>query len=142
MKTFHPQVDMTKKKWHVVDADGKTLGRLASRIASVLRGKHTPLYTPSLDMGDFVVVVNAGKISVTGNKLADKNYYHHSGYPGGIKEISLERLLEKKPEEAIKKAVWGMLPKGVLGRAMFKKLKVYATETHPHVAQNPVPLTD
>lgn len=133
---------MTKKKWHVVDANGKTLGRLASKIASVLRGKHTPLYTPSLDMGDFVVVVNAGKISVTGNKLADKNYYHHSGYPGGIKEISLERLLEKKPEEAIKKAVWGMLPKGVLGRAMFKKLKVYATETHPHVAQNPVPLAD
>ncbi|MBE9528953.1 MAG: 50S ribosomal protein L13 [Proteobacteria bacterium] len=142
MKTSHPQVDMTKKTWHVVDAEGKTLGRLASRIASVLRGKHTPLYTPSLDMGDFVVVVNAGKISVTGNKLADKNYYHHSGYPGGIKEISLERLLEKKPEEAIKKAVWGMLPKGVLGRAMFKKLKVYATETHPHSAQNPAPLAD
>ena len=102
-----------------------------------MRGKHKPIFTPGMDTGDFIVVVNAGKVAVTGNKLADKTYYSHSGYPGGISSITLEKLLEKKPEEALKKAVWGMLPKGTLGRAMFKKLKVYAGGDHPHAAQKP-----
>ncbi len=137
MKTFRPKVDEIERKWYVVDAEGKTLGRLASRLAVVLRGKHKPIFTPGMDTGDFIVVVNAGKVAVTGNKLIDKTYYSHSGYPGGIKSITLEKLMEKKPEEAIKKAVWGMLPKGTLGRAMFKKLKVYASADHPHTAQNP-----
>jgi large subunit ribosomal protein L13 len=137
MKTFRPKVDEIERKWYVVDAEGKTLGRLASRLAVVLRGKHKPIFTPGMDTGDFIVVVNAGKIHVTGNKLLDKTYYSHSGYPGGISSITLEKLLEKKPEEAIKKAVWGMLPKGTLGRAMFKKLKVYASADHPHAAQEP-----
>lgn len=142
MKTYLHKPDMNRKKWHLVDAEGKTLGRLAVRIATILRGKHTPEYTPSVDAGDFVVVVNAEKINVTGKKLKDKNYYSHSGYPGGIKTVTLERLLAEKPEEAIRKAVCGMLPKGPLGRDMFKKLKVYAGTSHPHAAQNPTPLAD
>lgn len=137
MKTFRPKVDEIEKKWFVVDAEGKTLGRLAARLAVVLRGKHKPIYTPGMDTGDFVVVVNAGKVAVTGNKLMDKTYYHHTNYPGGIRSITLEKLIEKKPEEAIKKAVWGMLPKGTLGRAIFKKLKVYPGADHPHAAQKP-----
>ncbi len=137
MKTFRPKVDEIEKKWFVVDAEGKTLGRLAARLAVVLRGKHKPIYTPGMDTGDFVVVVNAGKVAVTGNKLLDKTYYHHTNYPGGIRSITLEKLMEKKPEEAVKKAVWGMLPKGTLGRAMFKKLKVYPGADHPHAAQKP-----
>lgn len=137
MKTFRPKVDEIERKWYVVDAEGKTLGRLASRLAVILRGKHKPIFTPGMDTGDFIVVVNAGKVAVTGNKLLDKTYYSHSGYPGGISSITLEKLLEKKPEEALKKAVWGMLPKGTLGRAMFKKLKVYAAADHPHAAQKP-----
>ena len=137
MKTFRPKVDEIEKKWFVVDAEGKTLGRLAARLAVVLRGKHKAIYTPGMDTGDFVVVVNAGKVAVTGNKLLDKTYYHHTSYPGGIRSITLEKLLEKKPEEAVKKAVWGMLPKGTLGRAMFKKLKVYPGADHPHTAQKP-----
>jgi large subunit ribosomal protein L13 len=137
MKTFRPKVDEIERKWYVVDAEGKTLGRLAARLAVVLRGKHKPIFTPGMDTGDFIVVVNAGKVSVTGNKLLDKTYYSHSGYPGGISSVTLEKLLEKKPEEAVKKAVWGMLPKGTLGRAMFKKLKVYASADHPHTAQKP-----
>lgn len=140
MTTFLPKVEMNKKKWHIVDADGKTLGRVATRIATVLRGKHTPNYTPSLDTGEFVVVVNAEKIRVTGKKMTDKLYHSHSGYPGGIKSVPLGRLMADKPEEAIRKAVWGMLPHNRLGRAMFKKLKVYAGASHPHKAQSPSPM--
>ncbi len=141
MKTYHPtKSDLDSRKWYLVDAQDKTLGRLAVRIASVLRGKHKPVYTPSIDTGDFVVVVNAEKIAVTGRKLDDKVYYRHSGYPGGIKATTLRKLLETRPEEALKKAVWGMLPKGRLGRAMFKKLKVYTGSEHPHKAQQPEPL--
>ena len=137
MKTFRPKVDDIDRKWFVVDAEGKTLGRLASSLATRLRGKHKPIFTPGMDTGDFIVVVNAGKVAVTGNKLLDKTYYHHTNYPGGIRSITLEKLMETKPEEAIKKAVWGMLPKGTLGRAIFKKLKVYPTAEHPHTAQKP-----
>ncbi|MBI5598368.1 MAG: 50S ribosomal protein L13 [Deltaproteobacteria bacterium] len=142
MKTYLPtEEEISKKKWFLVDAEGKTLGRLASRIAMVLRGKHKPIYTPSVDCGDFVVVVNAGKVAVTGKKLTDKMYYTHSGYPGGLKAKSLGNLIEEQPEEAIKRAVEGMLPEGSLGRKMIKKLKVYAGANHPHRAQNPESLT-
>ena len=136
MKTYHPKEELTKK-WYLVDAQGKTLGRLASTIAVVLRGKHKPTYTPCLDTGDFVIVINAEKINVTGKKLTDKIYYSHSNYPGGLKEVSLEKLLKAKPEEAVRKAVRGMLPKGSLGRAMLTKLKIYAGDKHPHRAQSP-----
>ncbi len=139
MKTYLPsRDDLENKKWYLVDANERTLGRLAVRIATVLRGKHKPIYTPNTDTGDFVVVVNAEKIAVTGNKLEGKIYYSHSGYIGGIKDISLGKLLEKAPEQVITKAVKGMLPKGPLGRAMLKKLKVYAGENHPHKAQDPI----
>lgn len=137
MKTYQPKPGEVKQDWFVVDAKGQTLGRLATKIATVLRGKHKPTYSPSVDTGDFVVVINADKVHVTGAKLTDKKYYHHTGHPGGIKEITLEKLLEKKPEEAVKKAVWGMIPKGRLGRVIYSKLKVYGTDTHPHGAQNP-----
>lgn len=140
MKTFVPKIDANQKKWHLVDAEGQTLGRLASSIAAVLRGKHKPTYTPSLDNGDFVVVINAEKVAVTGNKLTGKVYYHHSMYPNGLKSVPLERLLAEKPEDVLKKAVWGMLPKGRLGRDMYKKLKVYAGGNHPHQAQGPTPM--
>jgi|SRR3990170_7981180 len=142
MKTFVPKVDMNKKKWYLVDAEGKTLGRVAVRIASILRGKHTPEYTPHLDAGDFVVVINADKIGYTGKKETDKLYYHHTGYIGHIKADPLEKLMKEKPEEALKKAVCGMLPKGPLGRDMFRKLKVYSGGAHPHRAQRPVALSD
>jgi len=137
-----PKVDVDKKKWYLVDARDKTLGRLAARIAVVLRGKHKPTFTPSLDTGDFVIVVNAEKIAYTGNKFTDKVYYHHSMYPNGLKAKPLGKLLEERPEEVLKKAVWGMLPKGRLGRDMFKKLKVYTGDAHPHKAQMPVALAD
>ncbi len=137
MKTFMPKIDVNEKKWYLVDATDKTLGRLATRIAAVLRGKHKPTFTPSLDAGDFVVVVNAEKISYTGKKLTDKIYYHHSMYPNGLKAKPLGKLLDERPEEVLKKAVWGMLPKGRLGRDMFKKLKVYTGGAHPHKAQGP-----
>ncbi len=140
MKTYLPKVEMDKKKWYLVDANGKTLGRVAARIASVLRGKHTPNYTPSIDMGDFVIVINAEKVHLTGKKLAQKVYYHHSGYMGGLKTVAIEKLLKERPEEVLKKAVYGMMPKGILGRAMFSKLKIYAGDTHPHKAQAPVAL--
>ncbi len=142
MKTYLPKVDVTKQKWYLVDATDKTLGRLATKIASVLRGKHTPLYTPSIDMGDFVIVVNAEKVAVTGNKMTGKKYYHHSMYPGGLKTVPLEKLMAEQPEEVIRKAVWGMLPKGPLGRDMFKKLKVYKGGAHPHQAQTPVAMAE
>jgi len=142
MKTYLPKADTAAKKWYLVDATDKTLGRLAVRIATVLRGKHKPSYTPSVDTGDFVIVVNAEKIGFTGKKLTDKVYYRHSGHPNGLKSVTLERLLAEKPEEVIKKAVQGMLPKGPLGRRMFSKLKVYAGGAHPHRAQSPTPLAD
>jgi len=126
-----------KREWYLVDAKGKTLGRLASEIAKILRGKHKPIYTPHVDCGDYVIVINAEKIRVTGKKLDDKIYYHHSGYMGGLKAIPLRRMLEKHPERVIELAVKRMLPKNRLGRAMLKKLKVYAGEEHPHQAQKP-----
>ena len=125
------------RDWYVVDLEDVVLGRAATEIARVLRGKHKPIYTPSVDTGDFVVVLNADKVRLTGNKLADKKYYHHSGYQGGIKEISAEKLLVKKPEMLVETAVKGMLPKNKLGRKMFRKLKVYAGGEHPHAAQQP-----
>jgi large subunit ribosomal protein L13 len=137
MRTFIPKKDDIEQKWWLVDAEGRILGRMATEIADLIRGKKKPQFTRHLDTGDFVVVINAEKIKVTGRKLEQKKYYHHSLYPGGIKEISLEDLLAKKPEEVIKKAVWGMVPKGKLGRALYKKLKVYRGPTHPHEAQNP-----
>ena len=126
-----------KRDWFVVDLEDVVLGRAATEIARVLRGKHKPIYTPSVDTGDFVVVLNADKVKLTGNKLADKKYYRHSGYPGGLREITAEKLLVKKPEMLVQSAVKGMLPKNKLGRAMFKKLKVYAGGEHPHAAQQP-----
>lgn len=137
MKTYVPKKTEIKKNWYLVDAEGKILGRLASKIAQVLSGKNKPIYTPHLDTGDFVVVINAKKVKVTGNKEKKKIYYHYSGYPGGMKEIVYEKLLEKKPALIIQKAVKGMLPKSKLGRKMFKKLKVYAGPEHRHQAQNP-----
>lgn len=137
MKTFVPKKDDIERKWWLVDAEGKVLGRLATEIAVLLRGKRKPQYADFLDMGDFVVVINADKIRVTGKKMEQKKYYSHSGYPGGIKEKSLRELLEKKPEEVIRKAVWGMIPKNRLGRSIHKKLKVYRGPHHPHEAQQP-----
>lgn len=125
------------RSWFIVDLEDVVLGRAATEIARVLRGKHKPIYTPSVDTGDFVVVLNADKVKMTGNKLADKKYYHHTGYPGGIREITAEKLLAKKPEMVIQAAVKGMLPKNKLGSKMFKKLKVYAGGEHPHAAQQP-----
>ncbi|MCX5829895.1 MAG: 50S ribosomal protein L13 [Deltaproteobacteria bacterium] len=137
MKTFNVKKEEIIKDWCVVDAQGKILGRLASEIASRLRGKHKPIYTPHLDTGDFVIVVNAEKIQLTGKKLADKIYYRHSGYPGGLTETPAGKLLQEKPEEVLKIAVRGMLPKNTLGRAMLKKLKIYKGPEHPHDAQCP-----
>jgi large subunit ribosomal protein L13 len=141
MKSYMPRKDEVPRRWVLVDAQGKVLGRLASRIAMVLRGKTKPTFTPHLDTGDFVVVVNAGQVQLTGRKLDNKFYYRHSGYPGGLKEISARHLLQKKPEEVLRHAVRGMLPKNSLGRHLLKKLKVYAGGEHPHQAQQPVPLT-
>lgn len=137
MKTFSAKPADVQHDWFVVDAAGKTLGRLAAEIASRLRGKHKPEYTPHVDTGDFIIVVNAEKIQVTGKKASDKIYYHHSEFPGGIKDISFEKLIDKAPERALETAVRGMLPHNPLGRAMFRKLKVYAGAQHPHAAQQP-----
>ncbi|RDH83048.1 MAG: 50S ribosomal protein L13 [endosymbiont of Galathealinum brachiosum] len=137
MKTFSAKPETVKRDWYVVDADGKTLGRLATEIARRLRGKHKPVYTPHVDTGDYIVVINAEKVAVTGRKATDKMYYHHTGFPGGIKEISFDKLIDKKPEMVIEKAVKGMLPKNPLGRAMYRKLKVYAGPEHQHTAQQP-----
>ncbi|GAA4498525.1 50S ribosomal protein L13 [Pseudaeromonas paramecii] len=137
MKTFVAKPETVKRDWYVVDADGKTLGRLATEIASRLRGKHKPEYTPHVDTGDYIIVINAEKVAVTGNKAAAKMYHAHSGFPGGIKSISFEKLIVRKPEMVIEAAVKGMLPKGPLGRAMFRKLKVYAGAEHNHAAQQP-----
>jgi large subunit ribosomal protein L13 len=137
MKTFVAKPETVKRDWYVVDAEGKTLGRIATEIASRLRGKHKPEYTPHVDTGDYIIVINAEKVAVTGNKASDKMYYAHSGFPGGIKSISFEKLIDRKPEMVIEAAVKGMLPKGPLGRAMFRKLKVYAGGEHNHAAQQP-----
>jgi large subunit ribosomal protein L13 len=137
MRTYIPKKDEVEQKWWLVNAEGRILGRLATEVADLIRGKRKPQFTSHLDTGDFVVVVNAEKIKVTGRKLDQKKYYSHSLYPGGLKEIALKDLLAKKPEEVIKKAVWGMVPKGKLGRALYKKLKVYRGPSHPHEAQNP-----
>jgi len=141
MKTIVPKKDDIHRAWYVVDAQGATLGRLASQIASILRGKNKPIYTPYMDTGDYVIVLNAGKVVLTGNKLDQKEYAYHSGYPGGLKKIKYRDLLIKKPEFAIKHAVIGMLPKGPLGRQMAKKLKIYPGSTHEHAAQKPEILT-
>jgi len=140
MATMMAKKDEIKRKWHLVDAKGKTLGRLASRIAILLRGKHKPTFTPHLDTGDFVVVINAEKVVLTGKKWKEKLYIHHSGYPGGLKSISAEKMWEKHPERLITMAVQGMLPKNKLGRKLIKKLKVYAGEAHPHQGQLPEPI--
>lgn len=135
MKTYSTKASDIKRHWHVIDASGRTLGRLATEIAHLLRGKHKPMYAPYLDTGDYVIVVNAGKVRVTGNKGSQKIYYRHSGYPGGLKEITVEKLMNAHPTRVIEHAVRGMLPKNPLGRAMFRKLKVYEGPTHPHHAQ-------
>jgi large subunit ribosomal protein L13 len=137
MKTFSAKPETVQHDWFVIDAADQTLGRLAAGIASRLRGKHKPEFTPHVDTGDYIVVINAEKVRVTGNKAKNKIYHHHTGYPGGLKSISFEKLIDKAPERAIEGAVKGMLPKGPLGNAMFKKLKVYAGTEHPHTAQQP-----
>lgn len=137
MRTYSPKASDIKREWYVVDATGQTLGRLATRIATILRGKHKPIYTPHMDCGDYVIVINADKIRVTGKKLDQKVYYRHSGYPGGLKSITLREQLRKHPTRVIQAAVRGMLPKNRLGRRMIKKLKVYASDSHPHQAQQP-----
>ena len=137
MKTYTVKPGEIKRQWRLVDAEGKTLGRLASRIAAILKGKHKPIYTPHADVGDYVIVINADKIHVTGRKMLQKMYHRHSGYPGGLKSINLRDLLQRHPTRAVEYAVKGMLPKNRLGRRMFKKLKVYAGSDHPHQAQEP-----
>jgi large subunit ribosomal protein L13 len=140
MKTFLPEIESIERKWLVVDARDQVLGRLASRVASLLMGKEKPCYTDFLDTGDFVVVINAGKVRLTGKKLEQKSYYSHSGYPGGLKEISARDLLKKSPEKLVESAVKGMLPKTKMGSKMLRKLKVYRGDEHPHQAQKPEPL--
>ncbi|KPJ67999.1 MAG: 50S ribosomal protein L13 [Coxiella sp. DG_40] len=137
MKTFTVKPKDIKHNWYIIDASNKTLGRLATIIASYLRGKHKPEFTPHIDTGDYIIVINADKIQVTGNKESDKIYYHHTGYPGGIKATSFSNLIKKTPKRVLELAVKGMLPKGPLGRQMFRKLKVYAGPEHFHAAQNP-----
>ena len=139
-KTTFKGIEPSEREWHLVDASGLPIGRLASEIAQILRGKHKPQYAPHLDVGDHVVVINAGQIGITSKKPEQKMYHSHSGYPGGIKSESFNSLRERKPEKIIERAVWGMLPKNRLGRATIKKLHIYSTDKHPHVAQNPVEL--
>jgi large subunit ribosomal protein L13 len=140
MKTWNAKPNELEKRWYVVDADGQNLGRLATRIADTLRGKRKPEFTPHVDTGDFVVVVNAEKVAVTGNKLEQKRYYRHSGYPGGLRSRTLAEQLQRRPTEVLRRAVKGMLPRNRLGRAQLLKLKVYAGPEHPHEAQRPEPL--
>jgi len=144
MKTFSAKAQAVSHQWYIVDASGQTLGRLASQIAKYLRGKHKPEYTPHVDTGDYIIVINAEKIAVTGKKMSDKVYYSHTGFPGGLKAISLEKFLAKSPIKVMEHAVRGMLPKNPLGRDMFRKLKVYVGAEHPHSAQQPqvINLTD
>ena len=141
MKTYMANPDKIERKWYVVDADGQTLGRLASEVAKVLRGKNKPVYTPHIDTGDYVIIINAEKVAVTGKKLDQKVYYHHSDYVGGMKETTLKEMMAMKPEKVLELAVKGMLPKGPLGRSMIKKLHVYAGPEHKHEAQKPEVLT-
>ena len=140
MKTFSAKPAEVRRDWYVVDATGKTLGRLSTEIARRLRGKHKPEYTPHVDTGDYIVVVNAEKIRVTGNKLKDKMYYHHTGYIGNLKSVSLEKMLDETPERVLQFSVKGMLPRGPLGRQMLSKLRVFAGPSHSHAAQQPIPL--
>ena len=141
-KTYYPKADEIQREWVVVDANDQTLGRLVTQISTVLLGKHKPTFTPGVEMGDYVIVLNAAHIQVTGNKLDDKMYYRHSGYPGGIKATNLRDLLAKHPERVIEKAVWGMLPHNRMGRSLMRKLRVYAGPDHPHQAQNPKPIEE
>ena len=139
MRTYSPKPGDVKRQWHVIDASDVVLGRLAAQAATLLRGKHKPVYAPHVDTGDFVIVINAAKVHLSGNKRTQKLAYRHSGYPGGLRSVRYEELLEKSPERAVEKAVKGMLPKNSLGRGMLTKLKVYAGPDHPHAAQQPVP---
>jgi large subunit ribosomal protein L13 len=141
MKTVSTKPADVTRDWYVVDAEGKTLGRMATEIARRLRGKHKPEFTPHVDTGDYIIVVNAEKVRVTGNKAKDKMYYRHTGYPGGLRSMSFEKMIDHAPERVVEFAVKGMLPKGPLGRAMYSKLKVYAGTEHPHQAQQPQALT-
>lgn len=136
-KTYYPKAEEIQRDWVLVDANDQTLGRLVTQISTVLLGKHKPTFTPGVEMGDYVIVVNAAHIKVTGNKMDDKMYYHHTGYPGGLKSTNLRDLLAKYPERVIEKAVWGMLPHNRMGRSLMRKLRVYAGADHPHGAQNP-----
>ena len=142
MKTYSPKAGDIERQWHVLDASGKTLGRLAIKVASLLMGKHKPMFTPNQDTGDFVVVINAAKVSVTGNKMKQKLYYRHSGYPGGLKSVPLEKMMQQNPMRVIELAVKGMLPHTRLGESMRKKLRVYAGDTHPHLAQTKTAVTE
>lgn len=137
MKTYSAKAQDVERQWYIVDLEGQTVGRAATQIATLLRGKHKPNFTPHVDNGDFVVCINADKVVFTGNKFQQKQYHHHTGYPGGLKSISAEKLLEKRPEDIITSAVRGMLPKNKLGRTLLKKMKVYAGTEHPHAAQKP-----
>ncbi|HET7480996.1 MAG TPA: 50S ribosomal protein L13 [Rubrobacteraceae bacterium] len=139
MKSYMARPQEVERKWYVVDAEGQTLGRLAAEITKVLRGKNKPQYTPHVDTGDFVVVVNADRVEVTGRKAEQKVYRRHTGYPGGLRETSYEVMMQRKPTEILRKAVWGMMPKSRLARQQFKKLKIYAGSEHPHAAQTPEP---
>lgn len=139
-RTYTPKAEEISRKWYVVDAEGKPLGRLASEVAQILKGKHKPIYSPHMDVGDHVIVINADKVVLTGNKRQTKIHYWHTGYPGGIRQMTYEEFLSTKPERAVQKAIVGMLPKNRLGRQMSKKLKVYAGPEHPHAAQTPEPL--
>jgi large subunit ribosomal protein L13 len=141
MNTVFAKKNEVERKWHIIDAEGIILGKLAAKVATVLRGKNKPIFTPNVDAGDFVIIINASKVRLTGKKLRQKMYYRHSGYPGGIKQTSALEMLQKTPERMIMLAVKGMLPKNRLGRALMKKLKVYAGSTHSHSAQTPKPLT-
>lgn len=140
MSTFSAKPAEVQRDWFVIDATDKVLGRVATEVARRLRGKHKPIYTPHVDTGDYIIIVNAEKIRVTGNKFKDKTYYHHTGYPGGMKSITFDKQIEKAPERVLQSAVKGMLPKGPLGRQMFRKLKIYAGPEHQHTAQQPQPL--
>ena len=140
MKTYMAKGETVERKWYVVDAEGMVLGRLASQVAAILRGKHKPIFTPHVDTGDYVIIINADKVVLTGKKLEQKKYYHHSGYVGGLKEISYKTLLQKKPEFAVYEAIRLMMPKGPLGRQMLKKVKIYRGSEHNHVAQQPAVL--
>ena len=140
MKTYMARTEDIEKSWHLIDAEGKPVGRIATKIAMILMGKDKPVYTPHADTGDFVIIINAEKVTFTGKKWSQKTYYSHSGYPGGLKSITAQKLFEKKPEEILRKAVWGMLPKNKWQKKLIKRLKIYKSDTHPHKAQNPIPL--